>query len=125
MSGEGLTENLKITTNFRQETVHPDSLITLYPEISDSMYIKSNLVFNISGIDSAKVSIDSVNLDLSEQMEAIKSQLSFGGNLPEVEGTTLEIKSAIMETSGIPLSANKFTVSKCNKKYWNNKSKYY
>ena len=109
--GEGLTENLKITTNFQLETVHPDSFIILYPEISDSMYIKYNLVFNISGIDSAKVTIDSVNLDLSEQMEAIKSQLSFGGNLPEVEGTTLEIKSAIMETSGIPLSANKFSVS--------------
>ena len=109
--GEGLTENLKVTTNFQLETVHPDSFITLYPEVSDSMYVKFNLVFNISGIDSAKVTIDSVNLDLSEQMESIKSQLSFGGNLPEVEGTTLEIKSAIMETSGIPLNANKFTVS--------------
>ena len=75
------------------------------------MYIKSNLVFNISGIDSAKVSIDSVNLDLTEQLEAIKSQLSFGGNLPEVEGTTLEIKSALMESSGIPITANKFTVT--------------
>ena len=120
--GKGLTENLKITTNFQLETVHPDSFVTLYPEISDSMYIKSNLVFNIAGIDSAKVTIDSVNLDLSEQMESIKSQLSFGGNLPEVEGTTLEIKSAIMETSGIPLTANKFTVSNLQSTFpWNMK----
>ena len=120
--GEGLTENLKIATNFQLETVHPDSFVTLYPEVSDSMYIKSNLVFNIAGIDSAKVTIDSVNLDLSEQMESIKSQLSFGGNLPEVEGTTLEIKSAIMETSGIPLTANKFTVSNLQSTFpWNMK----
>lgn len=122
LSGEGLTENLKITTSFQLETVHPDSLITLYPEISDSMYIKSNLVFNISGIDSAKVTIDSVNLDLTEQLEAIKSQLSFGGNLPEVEGTTLEIKSALMESSGIPITANKFTVSDLQSTFpWNMK----
>lgn len=111
LEGEGLTENLKITSYFQLEPLPPDTFVTLYPTENDSMYIDFKLLFNISGFDNAKVSIDSVNLDLSEQMEAIKSQLSFGSNLPEVEGTTLEIKSALMESSGIPLSANKFTVS--------------
>ena len=51
--GEGLTEDLKMTTNFQLETVHPDSFVTLYPEVCDSMYIKTSMVFNFTGIDSA------------------------------------------------------------------------
>jgi len=109
--GEGLTENLQITTYFQLDQAPDDSYVTLYPTANDSIYIDYKLQFNISGIDSAKVSIDSVSLDLSEQIDAIKSQLSFTGNLPEVEGTSLEIFGAIMESSNIPLSANKFTVS--------------
>jgi len=109
--GEGLTENLQITTYFQLDQAPDDSYVTLYPTANDSIYIDYKLQFNISGIDSAKVSIDSVSLDLSEQIDAIKSQLSFTGNLPEVEGTSLEIFGAIMESSNIPLSANKFTIS--------------
>ena len=109
--GEGLTENLQITTYFQLDQAPDDSYVTLYPTANDSIYIDYKLQFNISGIDSAKVSIDSVSLDLSEQIDAIKSQLSFTGNLPEVEGTSLEIFHAIMESSNIPLSANKFTIS--------------
>jgi len=109
--GEGLTENLQITTYFQLDQAPDDSYVTLYPTANDSIYIDYKLQFNISGIDSAKVSIDSVNIDLTDQTDAIKSQLSFTGNLPEVEGTSLEIFGAIMESSNIPLSANKFTVS--------------
>ena len=69
LSNEGLAQLLQITTGFQIEYAPIGSFVTLYPPDhpsgnapNDSMYVDFSLQFNLGGIESMDVSIDSVGL---------------------------------------------------------------
>ena len=99
LSVGGLTDSVQIFTYFQLDSVHPDSFVTLYPTNNDSMFIGYTFDFSFNGIDSAVVSIESYNIDLSDQLEAMQSQLNFSSSLPEMEGISFDITRAEMEDS--------------------------
>ena len=102
LSVEGLTDSVQIFTYFQLDSVHPDSFVTLYPTNDGDMFIGYAFDFSFNGIDSAVVSIDSFNIDLSDQLDAMQSQLNFSSSLPEMEGISFDIKEAEMQSSGFP-----------------------
>ena len=99
LSVGGLTDSVQIFTYFQLDSVHPDSFVTLYPTNNDSMFIGYTFDFSFNGIDSAVVSIESYNIDLSDQLEAMQSQLCFSSSLPEMDGISFDITRAEMEDS--------------------------
>ena len=69
LASEGLAQILQITTGFQIEYAPIGSFVTLYPPghasgnaPNDSMYVDFSLQFNLGGIESMDVSIDSVSL---------------------------------------------------------------
>ena len=71
LASEGLAQLLQITTDFQIEYAPIGSFVTLYPPghssgnaPNDSMYVDFSLQFNLSGIESMDVSIDSVGLSV-------------------------------------------------------------
>ena len=69
LSNEGLAQLIQITTGFQIEYAPIGSFVTLYPPghssgnaPSDSMYVDFSLQFNLGGLESMDVSIDSVGL---------------------------------------------------------------
>ena len=96
LSVGGLTDSVQIFTYFQLDSVHPDSFVTLYPTNNDSMFIGYTFDFSFNGIDSAVVSIESYNIDLSDQLEAMQSQLCFSSSLPTIDGISFDITRAEM-----------------------------
>ena len=102
LEGEGLADSLVVFTYAQLDSIHPDSLARFYPidEGGDnSMFIGFEMSFTISGFDSAAVSLDSFNIDLTTQLAAMESQLNFSSSLPEMEGISFDITSAEMKGS--------------------------
>ena len=71
LANEGLAQLLQITTGFQIEYAPIGSFVTLYPPghssgnaPNDSMYVDFSLQFNLGGIESMDVSIDSVGLSV-------------------------------------------------------------
>ena len=69
LAAEGLAQLLQITTGFQIEYAPIGSFVTLYPPgdpsgnaPNDSMYVNFSLQFNLDGVESMDVSIDSVGL---------------------------------------------------------------
>ena len=100
LEGGGLADSLVVFTYAQLDSIHPDSLARFYPinEGGDnSMFIGFEMSFTISGFDSAAVSLDSFNIDLTTQLAAIESQLNFSSSLPEMEGISFDITRAEMK----------------------------
>ena len=100
LEGEGLADSLVVFTYAQLDSIHPDSLARFYPidEGGDnSMFIGFEMSFTISGFDSAAVSLDSFNIDLTNQLAAMESQLNFSSSLPEMEGISFDITRAEMK----------------------------
>ena len=100
LEGEGLADSLVVFTYAQLDSIHPDSLARFYPidEGGDnSMFIGFEMSFTISGFDSAAVSLDSFNIDLTTQLAAMESQLNFSSSLPEMEGISFDITRAEMK----------------------------
>ena len=100
LEGGGLADSLVVFTYAQLDSIHPDSLARFYPideEGDNSMFIGFEMSFTISGFDSAAVSLDSFNIDLTTQLAAIESQLNFSSSLPEMEGISFDITRAEMK----------------------------
>ena len=100
LEGGGLADSLVVFTYAQLDSIHPDSLARFYPinEGGDnSMFIGFEMSFTISGFDSAAVSLDSFNIDLTTQLAAMESQLNFSSSLPEMEGISFDITRAEMK----------------------------
>ena len=100
LEGEGLADSLVVFTYAQLDSIHPDSLARFYPideEGDNSMFIGFEMSFTISGFDSAAVSLDSFNIDLTTQLAAMESQLNFSSSLPEMEGISFDITRAEMK----------------------------
>ena len=100
LEGGGLADSLVVFTYAQLDSIHPDSLARFYPinEGGDnSMFIGFEMSFTISGFDSAAVSLDSFNIDLTTQLAEIESQLNFSSSLPEMEGISFDITRAEMK----------------------------
>ena len=100
LEGKGLADALVIFTYAQLDSIHPDSLARFYPidEGGDtSIFIGFEMSFTISGFDSAAVSLDSFNIDLTDQLAAMESQLNFSSSLPEMEGISFDIARAEMK----------------------------
>ena len=100
LEGGGLADSLVVFTYAQLDSIHPDSLARFYPideEGDNSMFIGFEMSFTISGFDSAAVSLDSFNIDLTTQLAAMESQLNFSSSLPEMEGISFDITRAEMK----------------------------
>ena len=100
LEGGGLADSLVVFTYAQLDSIHPDSLARFYPideEGDNSMFIGFEMSFTISGFDSAAVSLDSFNIDLTTQLAEIESQLNFSSSLPEMEGISFDITRAEMK----------------------------
>jgi len=100
LAGKGLADSLVIFTYAQLDSIHPDSLARFYPidEGGDNtMFIGFEMSFTISGFDSATVSLDSFNIDLTDQLAAIESQLSFSQDLDPLSGGDSDIQFDIVE----------------------------
>lgn len=97
LAGEGLSKFLSIALGCRLERAPPDSFVNFQPGENDSLYIDFKVQLGIPGISSIVVSMDETNLPLGDQIDQFKSQLNFSSNMPEMEGTTLEIKTGTMD----------------------------
>ena len=97
LAGEGLSKFLSIALGCRLERAPPNSFVNFQPGENDSLYIDFKVQLGIPGISSIVVSMDETNLPLGDQIDQFKSQLNFSSNMPEMEGTTLEIKTGTMD----------------------------
>ena len=103
LSGEGLSKYLSMALGCR--LARATEPVTFLPGENDSLYIDFKVQLGIPGISSIVVSMDSTNLPLGDQIDQFKSQLNFSSNMPEMEGTTLDIISGKMDlSSAIPSS---------------------
>ena len=114
----GLAQLFRLTYAYELEEAVDDELVVIHRTDDGLMGITYDVELFISGFDAMKVTMGEVPLDIGSMLTDITDQLSFGSNMPEFEGTTVEIKSASMmreqDNDGnplLPLHANKITIS--------------
>ena len=114
----GLAQLFRLTYAYELEEAVDDELVVIHRTDDGLMGITYDVELFISGFDAMKVTMGEVPLDIGSMLTDITDQLSFGSNMPEFEGTTVEIKSASMmpeqDSNGnplLPLHANKITIS--------------
>ena len=97
LTGKKLSDKIEIFTYAQLDSFPPDSFVTLYPTDNNSMFISFGMDVALTGFDSAAVSLDSFNIDLTEQLATLESQLNFSSSLPEMDGISFDITRAKMK----------------------------
>ncbi|MCH2314751.1 MAG: hypothetical protein MK411_12255, partial [SAR202 cluster bacterium] len=110
LAGVGLARSFKFRYACELEEADDDEIVVMYRTDDGLMGITYSVEIAITGFDSLKVTMAEVPLDIGSMLTDITDQLSFGSNMPEFEGTTVEIRSAEMKpeqaSDGTPLLPN-------------------
>jgi hypothetical protein len=97
LAGVGLARSFKFRYACELEEADDDEIVVMYRTDDGLMGITYSVEIAITGFDSLKVTMAEVPLDIGSMLTDITDQLSFGSNMPEFEGTTVEIRSAEMK----------------------------